>query len=269
MITSKESIHYINAKKTHLDNLGIGLTRRCPLECKHCSKDEPEPIDMHPDIPGILFDQFESVGRIILLGGEPTKNPSGLETICNSVFDKNGKQKVGFSSLGCITNGIEFPDDFYRILQYMGKLSHCQILVTISNDKYHDAEYKRLGIEKEQIAENIEKARLQYSHVKFTPDPLGLENDLGKEELWYMGRAKLLADNPDIVFKYAKPENDWPIFRYHDFFGPTIDEINVNEKGYVIPSCDIEHKMGDKINFGNIFKTPLKDILIQHCIEKP
>lgn len=241
------------------DDFGIQMTRRCNFGiCPHCINGVPQEIDIKEEVVEQVFDNIKVINKIILLGGEVSLNPQGLEYLLKAIE----KYKITFGDLRMASNGRVFDTEFYDILskiaKYAIKKNGQGVRVNISSDDYHVSVYKKLGIDSHQIDEMVNNMKRKYPNIYFNYPWV-----TGKQDLYEIGKAKLLKmlypEFKDVVFKESTYED--MVFTYGTPDGRIkLQTFNVDVKGNIIPRV-IDYEGGDKDNFGNLLKTPLKTIL--------
>ena len=248
------------------DDFGIQMTRRCNFGiCPHCINGKPQEIDIKKEVVEQAFDNIKNINKIILLGGEVSLNPQGLEYVLNAIE----KYRITFNDLRMASNGREFDTDFYDILnaieKHAVKKNGKGVSVNISSDDYHISVYKKLDFDSHRVGEMVNKMKRKYPNINFNYPWV-----TGKQDLYEIGKAKslktLYPEFKDIVFKESPYED--MVFTYGAPEGKIkLQTFNVDVKGNIIPRV-IDYEGGDKNNFGNLLKTPLKEILISEGKER-
>lgn len=248
------------------DDFGIQITRRCNFGiCPHCINGQPQEIDIKKEVVEQIFDNIRNINGIILLGGEVSLNPQGLEYVLKAIE----KYNVMFNSLRMASNGKTFNTDFYDILNEIGKYAlrktDKSVLVNVSSDDYHISVYDKLGIDSHQISKNVDSMRKKYPNIKFNYPWVK-----GKQDIYEMGRAKYLktlyTEFKNVTFKQTPYED--MVFTYGALDGIIkLQTFNVDVKGNIIPRV-IDYEGGDRCNFGNVLTMPLKTILKQEGLER-
>ena len=114
--------------KLYIQNLGLIITGKCNLECKHC-----------------------------LCGGEITLAMPTIEKILTYIVDN----KVPLGSFSTTINGTIYSEEFLRLLDYINEYispdGDCKnVIFGISKDIFHEDEILRLGM-REKFLENLSK----------------------------------------------------------------------------------------------------------------
>lgn len=122
--------------KANVYDLMFEVTRRCNLRCEHCLRGEAENLDMSQETVGKVLDCIESIGSLVLTGGEPTLNMP----LVNYIFSEIRRRKIPLSSFYVVTNGIENQMELTQTL--LENIPYCNdpdmCGVAISKDIYHD-----------------------------------------------------------------------------------------------------------------------------------
>ena len=250
-----------------MEDIALETTRRCNLRCEHCMRGESQNINMSPDIVDAVLGNSEIKGilHICFSGGEPTLNPNVIIYAINKIIE----ERIDVRSISMLTNGQifnkELVEAFNRFNKYVNERNmeedppqmddkesveswikhnidgHARI--TFSTDNYHNPvpdEVKKLY---EKYAEGIKIGEYE---VK--------ENEILETGLSTTGKK----------FEY-KIEPIW----YSNIDGNG-DYITVFDHLYITANGDITNLgMGqyidmDKINFGNVADTSIRELLANH-----
>ena len=118
-------------------HLGIELTQRCNLNCKHCFRGESTNLDISREIIEKIFDEVKFVDVLDLSGGEVFLGYEQLKMVLE-VAKERGVQISGCSML---TNGTIYDERIYKLLnEYFGD----NYQVGISDDDFHDKSIRRI-----------------------------------------------------------------------------------------------------------------------------
>lgn len=189
--------------KLTIDYLSLIVTRNCNLRCKHCLRGENADFYIKDEVIESTFSKIDRIKCLIFSGGEPFFSKESLAKI-NKIIDVIEKNKVEIDCFQIITNGTIYNEEIEKILERLSYLTkkNPYNMVLISDDKYHTAEIKRLGLE-DIFSENLKRySTLCYDlSIGFNMKKLG--------KLFNMGRAKKIdmdktaLDIPSLI-NYAK-----------------------------------------------------------------
>lgn len=109
-----------------IDELCIGVTRKCNNNCLHCMRGDAQNIDLSLEDIDTLFhnDDFEirGINSLVITGGEPTLNSSAIIKIINEIIG----QEIALKSFTMVINGRiykqELADSLCMLYQYSKKL---------------------------------------------------------------------------------------------------------------------------------------------------
>ena len=145
--------------KCSYQNLGLIITNKCNLDCKHCCRGCKNNKDMSKEVIDRVLSQVVGASNLALCGGEATLALSTLEYIINYVVDNH----IYIDELTFVINGTIYSKEMLRMLDYLNDFIHqyrdekeSQATFTISYDKYHLEEITRLGL-LEEYKENIRR----------------------------------------------------------------------------------------------------------------
>ena len=85
----------------YIDNLVIGCTNRCNMNCAHCLRGESQNIDIDFAHIDNLLENVAGIGNITFSGGEPSLNIPAIEytlEVCQ-------KRNISVGSFYVVTNG--------------------------------------------------------------------------------------------------------------------------------------------------------------------
>lgn len=224
--------------------LGIELTQRCNLDCKHCFRGTMRNVDITREILEKVFDEVKYIHILDLSGGEIFLAYNQLKMLLEIAKSKN----VTINMCSMIINGTIYDQRIYDLLdEYFGNNYH----IGISNDDFHDKSIQRIyGNNKDSRIKIINNTLLHLNN----PHCIGYI-DLSKH-LIDNGRAQLL-DTPKKKFEalgyyYSLTETAC-------FAGPM---IFIGSDGYISDiNSDIEKR--DIQSIGNILDSSIYDCLVR------
>lgn len=245
-------------KPIYTQNLGIIITEKCNLNCKHCMRGSCSNNEISNKIIEAIFTQIKAIGGLSICGGEPTLSLNNIEKIFSHIIEN----KILVDEISITINGTIYSQELLRLLSYINKYlktNHIQTTSTnfaISWDKFHHEEIKRLNLIKEYL-ENIEK----YQENEYF---LGIRNLQGK--LFREGNAEKLPKKLTVPLRTMKPYityvNNNKLDKENGLcnIGPAV-AINVNG---TITECDASIKHQETIyNYGNILTNSIEEVFIK------
>lgn len=198
----------ISKKRISVDMLGIEVTRKCNLKCKHCCRGEAQNLDIELCYIDQIFNFVGYVKTLIVTGGEPAMNIAAVEHI-NDVIRQKG---VYVESISMVTNGMYKFDELCRVTRLLCDASHGIWAISVSTDKYHNTERQTIMTALKGISKGH---RLML-----------LEKNLGADDvnLFAAGRAKNLgAEKKPYYFNY-------PVMKHKDYYSI----IHLTAKGNIV-----------------------------------
>ncbi len=109
--------------------IGIKITRRCNLSCKHCMRGDKESCDISRELLEKFFDVLKSSNRVVISGEEPFICYEGIKDFIEVMKEKN----VQIPKVMIITNGTVYDERIYSLLEENFE----SISIYISIDDYH------------------------------------------------------------------------------------------------------------------------------------
>jgi len=113
--------------------IGVELTSRCDLRCRHCLRDADEPaVDFDLDLFEMVASQAARLGpfHFALTGGEPTLHPrfsDFLRVLANHRLTAH-----------VVTNGVRFPEIREQLLELQGTLTGVSVSLDGADASTHD-----------------------------------------------------------------------------------------------------------------------------------
>lgn len=250
-------------KKIYIQNLGMIITEKCNLDCRHCMRGAKCNHSMSEEVIKKTLEQIGSIGNLCICGGEPTMAVDVLEKIFSYIIDN----KILVDEVTMVINGTIYSDSFIKALDMVEEyISTCSrenrkaySTFTISYDKYHVEEIKRLNLEKEYL-ENFRR----YSESKYFYGMQILKPNL---RLYKEGNAESLDSNLtvdlkpiDIAVTYAGKLHQLDMEKGLCNIGPL---ITVNTDG-LITECDASFINQEILyNYGNVFDNSIEEIALE------
>lgn len=241
-------------------HLGIELTQRCNLDCRHCFRGESCNLNISREILEKVFDEVKFVSVLDLSGGEVFLAYEQLKMVLEVAKEK----KCTIENCSLLTNGTIYDERIYKLLdEYFGD----NYQVGISDDDFHDKSIKRIYGNNDKVSTNPnlypvnakEVYNNMYRHF-FHPRCVGFHRV--SNHLIENGRA-ILTDTPhkkfeSIGYYYQEYDNDIMIA------GPM---IFIGADGY-ISDINSDIKKRDEQSLGNVKGTKLSDAIKNGGIEK-
>ncbi|MBE6156003.1 MAG: radical SAM protein [Firmicutes bacterium] len=173
-------------KKCHIDTLSMIVTNKCNLNCDHCLRGKKDCISMADEVISHTLDQVESVGNLVISGGEPTLAIDKIEKIVAHIIDNH----ILVDTITLTINGTIYSEKLLAILdeidKYIGS-DTVRALFAISLDRYHLSE-----IEKKNLVDTMNENLVKYRESKFFFGYRGIGKKLYKQ-----GNAENL--NPNLL----------------------------------------------------------------------
>lgn len=225
-----------------LDYLVIEGTRKCNMKCPHCLRGNSQRIDMDTKVADIVTRQLSSIYCITFTGGEPSLNTKIIREFQYGVMFND----CSVNRFWVTTNARFYKEDFADALTDLYSIcdEKDECCLTISGDQYHFCQSR--------------KAVDKYSKLDF------FSNE----------RMRMLRDDAIINEGYAKKNQfgvrklipNRRITEYNQCDDTLLisDMIYINALGDVLLDCDMSYQTQKKHILGNIFKEPIKDILIRN-----
>lgn len=234
--------------RLYIQNLGLIITERCNLKCKHCMRGDAKSKDMKEEVIKEL-NQIDSIGNLTICGGEPTLALPTLEKILTFIVDNN----IGLDTLTMTINGTNYSEELLRLLDYIDEYIpkrkyDVNALFGISKDPFHLKEIKERGKLDEYIA-NLEK---------YVESPHFLSYREIDKKIFSEGRAESLPKEITV------PIRPWPIIYTYLKSQNVIEAgplVTINVDG-MVTECDAstEHQR-TLYNYGNILDENLEAII--------
>lgn len=247
-------------KKIGIQNLGLIVTNKCNLNCRHCERGCKNSKDISSEVINATLEQISYIGNLCLCGGEITLATDQIEEIFNYIIDK---KDILVDQVTCVINGTIYSEEFLRLLACISEYisffkQNNQVFFNISYDKYHLEEINRLDL-LEEYKHNL----LEYSKSSFFGNLQGLE--FGK--LFREGNAVDLEEDLtvplrpiDIFLTY--PNNFKRMDKKRRFcnIGPL---VTINTEG-IITECDASlDKQSSIYNYGNVLDELIEDVMLK------
>lgn len=141
-------------------HLGIELTQRCNLNCRHCFRGEARNKDISREIIEKVFDEVKYVGTLDLSGGEVFLAYEHLKMLLEIAKEK----EVKIESCSMLINGTIYDERIYKLLdEFFGE----DYQVGISSDDFHDKSIQRIyGNNQQKDSKNPNLHPLSMNDVK-------------------------------------------------------------------------------------------------------
>lgn len=240
-------------------NLGLIVTERCNLNCKHCLQGGCTNRVMSDEVIEAALSQFSFIEHLSICGGEPTLSLDRMEKVFSFIVEN----KILVDTVSVTINGTIYSDYFLRLLGYIEdyinykKKNRVKTNFTISYDMFHGDELIRLNLV-QQYLENVQK----YQQSKFFGGFNMLSSKVFRE-----GNAENL--HPSITVPLSPmPFLMTYVGRSHKFdrdnglcyIGPT---VTIGVDG-MVTECDAsnEHQVS-LYNYGNILNDSVENIYLR------
>lgn len=223
--------------------LGIELTQRCNLDCKHCFRGKMRNVNISREILEKVFDEVKYAYVLDLSGGEVFLAYEQLKVL----LEVASKKKVTIDYCSMFINGTVYDQRIYDLLdEYFGD----NYQVAISDDDFHEKSIQRIYGKNEDRLEKIRENMW-----------LHLENP---RNIGFVGLSKHLIENGRAL-SLDTPKKQFEAMGYYYsfcsngcFVGPM---IFVGADGYI---SDINSEIGkrEEQSIGNIKNLTILDSLL-------
>lgn len=235
--------------KLYIQNLGLIITDRCNLKCKHCLRGGSFSKDMSNEVIAATLDQVNFINTLCICGGEVTLAIPTLEKVLTYVVDN----RIPLECVSATINGTVYSEELLRLFDYVEEYISSlhggkdNVIFGISKDVFHEDEVLRLGM-KEQFVDNLKK----YINSPYFYGFREIDRKLFRE-----GRAVFLDESLTVplrpypvVYSYLQKKKVCAV-------GPL---ITINTDG-IITECDASIENQEKLyNYGNVLDASLEDI---------
>ena len=132
--------------------LAIEITRRCNQQCLHCSKGEPQELDISKEVIDKALEEVSDayIDSLRISGGEPMLVPELIEYLCNKIIEQN----MSINNVIIFTNGTikseVIKSSLERLLDYLNSISSS--LKKIADEIEETKHYMYNGTEKKKIS---------------------------------------------------------------------------------------------------------------------
>jgi len=251
-------------------NLGLIITEKCNMNCKHCLQGQCSNKVMNDNIIENALDQFKYIENLTICGGEPTLSLDRIEKVFSYIIEN----KILVYRVQTIINGTIYSEEFLRLLNQMEsylnpKSTATKTIFAISYDKYHKEELERLKL-LEQYLENVKK----YTQSKYFCRFQTLGNKVfreGNAEKLDLNQTVPMTPMPAIMTYVGKRYiGNWCKFDKEKGLCHIGPSITINPDG-IVTECDAsnEHQI-TLYNYGNILTESIEDITLRRAkILKP
>lgn len=243
-------------------NLGLIITERCNLNCRHCLMGGATNKVMSNEVIEETLGQFKYIMNLAICGGEPTLALDRMKKIFSYVIEN----KILVDNVSITINGTIFSDEFLELLEQIENFinrNHIKPVKTsfrISYDIFHTEELKSLGL-LDKYVENVEK----YSKSPYFGGFAKLGNKVFRE-----GSAEKLDSRITVPFKPYKMLITY-VGRKHEldtenglcYIGPF---ITISPDG-IVTECDasIQHQLNE-YNYGSVLDNSIEEIFLNRNI---
>lgn len=230
--------------------LGIELTQRCNLDCRHCFRGVKRNIDITKEIIEKIFDEVKYAHILDLSGGEVFLGYEQLKMVLEIAKEKG----CIIENCSIIANGTIYDKRIYDLLDdYFGRYYQ----VGISNDDFHEKSICRIYGNDENAMKKIINNNLKHLN---NPHCIG-----------YVGLSKHLIDNGRATLLDTPKKKFEALGYYYSiaddicFAGPM---IFIGADGYISDiNSDIEKRNEQSI--GNINTSTILASLLSGGIRIP
>ena len=239
--------------KIYVQNLGMIVTNKCNMDCKHCLRGCKDDKEMTDEVIDATLNEITGIGNLCICGGEPLLALDIIEKIFDYVIDK----KIIVDRVSITTNGTIYSLRFLMLLnkinEYILSVSNRNnTIFAISDDIYHEEELKRLNLYKDYL-NNVKR----YMKSKYFYQVKKINNN---KKVIREGNATNLSDELtepleqiDILMSYDEKYEICNI-------GPL---IAVNPDGIVTEVDGSIENQQNIYNYGNVLDDSLENIVLK------
>lgn len=249
-------------KKLSYDFLEIMVTRRCSMSppCKHCLRGNPQNVDITNKSIAKLLDQTEAIEMLLIGGGEPFLNLTGIRYIISELRSR----RIPLYRMSVVTNGTidaHVIEPIFR--EYYDYIKLCRenpynrfraaspdeplILMEVSYDRYHH------GINYPKVMGNYQAALSHLARVSVNcnglcPARIGNAKDLQPEDtLYYVQPTKSQIGILDATHKpYCAIYKTWQL-RHKDQI-IVCCPIVMTANGHILRDNNLSYEEQDEAN---------------------
>lgn len=241
-----------------IDELCIGVTRKCNNRCLHCMRGDAQNVDLSLEDIDTLFhnEDFEirGINSLVITGGEPTMNSSAIIKIINEIIE----QEIALKSFTMVINGRiykqELADSLNTLYHYSKSCSdNGDFDLICSLDQFH----------KKPSENNLEA----YQKLPFF---WGMFRNLPNEDILRIGRAAennlgSLEMNSFFYYMYSHyRNNNNPTMDVQDDGSIVLNQLYLSAKGkYGFHYMDSTYDMIDALCIYDYEQ--LKNLIIENA----
>ena len=252
----------MSVKGICFQNLGLMVTNKCNLDCKHCCRGCKNNKDMSKEVIDTVLDQTTLIGNLAICGGEVTLAVPTLEYIITQIIDKH----ILIDQLTFVTNGtiyskelLELLDELDKYIKHFSTEEEIPSTFKVSCDKYHIEEMNRLELMERHIV-NVERYKTSKHFAGFqllNPEVKlfreGNACNLDKKLTVPLYQMKYIVT---YVLENSVMDKENGMF----YVGPL---VTINQDG-ILTECDSSIENQKAIyNYGNVFDRDLKETILQ------
>lgn len=224
----------------NLKSLVVEITRQCNMQCEHCMRGDPEPVDFYCSLSERLCSQLKHIDALTLTGGEPSLAVKEIKYLLH--YLKNYQVTVGGFFVS--TNACEYSAEFLEVLDELYDYCEKPLLcgLSISMDQFHSPPSP------EAVSKYKEKQYYNPCKEKGTIPPYAILRE-GRAQKDEIGRIESLPSN--YIYDYDIQGI---------YFGIN-DIIYINACGDVLLDSDLSYRSQKHHSLGNIKDNNLIAIL--------
>lgn len=244
--------------KLYIQNLGLIVTERCNLNCKHCLRGKCSNKVMSDDVIEATLSQITAIGVLHLEGGEPTLAIPTIEKILTFIIKNN----ILVDKVSTVINGTRYESkliELYDYIQeYINRYNDETSKIVVSFDKYHIEEIKRINLLKDYL-DNTSK----YAESIYYDGYYEIKNKLFRE-----GNAVNLDKKLTVPLR--------PMKTFATYIGKnyTFDKLNglcnigpivtINVDGTITESDASYNNQNTIYNYGNVLNASIIECLLKN-----
>lgn len=243
----------------YINTISFEITRRCNLNCKWCSKGDPQNLDISKEIIDKTLDeiQYYYINCIRITGGEPFLKPEIIEYLIGKIIEKKIKVKMLHMISNATIKNENIKNSIIKFIEYGNTIQNeRKIIKKYFSDRvepvYKTAKNKDvivalvLSTYEHKNDKTFDDVFRFYNAIKLDDFMLVNQNDEKKASVVIEGRAeKLYKDFPKEDLKVIRViHNKFCVIDDSDKENPCIKKcvsIGANGKVYVGGMLSYEH----------------------------
>lgn len=236
-------------KKLKFDGLAIELTRKCNLQCVHCSNGDAQDLTITEEIIDRIFEDVADCGKICIVGGETMLALDKLEYLIDKIISSEWTT----AEIQFTTNGTIICDEAISLFdRFCNSRADRYALLRVSSDQFHDKK-------------TADAALQHYTRVaKCNPNIL-VEPTGDISTLIVAGRGENLIQTQPDRCRDLMFVADSGIDRRLRVKKDTVScMVTIHANGNVGTFSQTSYDVYDRLAYGNILKSSMTELIEQH-----